>query len=99
MFGSVSVLRLAALIAIILLTLAISLEFMAKKAGGWRELGRKNYSGSDLSPNYGIAVLAVTVAATILINPTSGDQSVPVLPIVIIVLGLAIGWFVIRRSR
>ncbi len=99
MFASLSLLRLGALIVIVVLILVLGLECMAKKAGSWRELRRTNYSSSDLSPNFGLTILAGTVIATILINPISGDRSVPWLSIVIIVSGLVIGWFVIRRSR
>ncbi len=37
MIASFSVLRLGALIVIVLLTLGIGLEYMAKRAGGWRK--------------------------------------------------------------
>ncbi len=99
MIATISVPRTITAALLIILALVVGLALMATKVGGLKELKRREFSGSDLSPGYGLAVIAFTVLTLVLLNPLSGDRSVPLVPILVILIGLIISWLVIRSSR
>ncbi len=84
---------------VILLAMVISLALMANKVGGWKELRQPDFTGPDLSPTYGLAFLVIAIVTIVVLNPLSGGRSAPVVPILVILIGLLIGWLVVRRSR
>ncbi len=99
MIVAISVPRAIIAALVILLAVVVSLALMGKKVGGWHELKRRDFSGPGLSPAYGLVVFIVTIVAIVVLNPLTGDRSVPVVPILVVLIGLIIGWLVIRRSR